>query len=144
MSLSLVSNALAVASTVPALPDSLGPYPMLQLFGGLIILAGTALTFIAGERKRQQSDDAPPAVADIYLEGPLSACISRLDRVAAALERMAVSQKSVDDLREEMARRVSETRSLIYEETGKVDHTVRQLQIDMAALGARRPRGADR
>jgi hypothetical protein len=94
----LLSNVIA-ASSGAELPG-LGPFPILQLFGGMISLIAVGLAALV-YRKAPNSIAPPPAGAaspqsppstEIYLGGPYDAILDRLAAIAVTLERLAGMQ----------------------------------------------------
>lgn len=52
--------------------DSLGPYPLLQLVGALLVLAGLALAIYRGTRDRQKAEVSPyPGEQRYFFDGPI-------------------------------------------------------------------------
>ena len=60
--------------------DKLGPFPILQIVGAVIILAGLALAVYRGTRDRKLSiDQLPePSAPRWYFDGPLKASLDTL------------------------------------------------------------------
>lgn len=59
--------------------DKLGPYPLLQLFGALLVLAGLALAIYRGTRDRQKTE-ANPYITEqrYYFDGPIGEALKLL------------------------------------------------------------------
>ena len=60
--------------------DKLGPFPILQIVGAIIILAGLALAVYRGTRDRRLSIDQMPVPSNTrwYFDGPLNASLESL------------------------------------------------------------------
>jgi hypothetical protein len=60
--------------------DKLGPFPILQIVGAIIILAGLALAVYRGTRDRRLSMDQMPIPSNTrwYFDGPLNAALETL------------------------------------------------------------------
>src|ERR1039457_4645190 len=60
--------------------DKLGPFPILQIVGAIIILAGLALAVYRGTRDRRLSIDQMPLPSNTrwYFDGPLNAALETL------------------------------------------------------------------
>src|ERR1017187_1493267 len=60
--------------------DKLGPFPILQIVGAIIILAGLALAVYRGTRDRKLSMDQMPVPSNTrwYFDGPLKASLDTL------------------------------------------------------------------
>src|ERR1019366_9508021 len=60
--------------------DKLGPFPILQIVGAIIILAGLALAVYRGTRDRRLSVDQMPTPSSTrwYFDGPLKASLDSL------------------------------------------------------------------
>ena len=60
--------------------DKLGPFPILQIVGAIIILAGLALAVYRGTRDRRLSIDQLPVPSSTrwYFDGPLKASLDTL------------------------------------------------------------------
>lgn len=142
-----VSRAWAAEGGPPNLPD-LGPYPILQLFGGiltLLMIAGGALLWLKGEAsKRHQVATAPAETkspgAVAVITGPLQMAEEFLRKIASMLERLLLLTIDLTSLRTDMEqlkhlseRREEETRNRLRDEiikqTGSCrEHTDRELE----------------
>lgn len=116
---SLVTDAIAATGEVPGLPG-LGPYPILQLFGGiisLIVLAGGALLYLKAQNvpaKSTPSNPMPPggagegtALAEVFVQGPFTDIQSKLAAYALVLEKLAALHY---ETREQIAQALQITR----------------------------------
>ena len=60
--------------------NSLGPFPIFQFFGGLLVLAGAAYALLRGERKKRYAETAEIAETRLAFDGPLVAALRLLEK----------------------------------------------------------------
>lgn len=86
-------------AAAPAITDALGPYPILQLFGGILALVFVAATLFLWKRGEKQPlpPPAPFEAQQIYLQGPMQVALNSLADIVKALDRIERNQDATAD-----------------------------------------------
>jgi hypothetical protein len=123
--------------------DGLGPYPILQFFGGLVVLATGLLTyFIAGRRRIEAlAVPAPPVPIEMHFDGPLIEANALLRRLVVLLEGVTVTNTQLAHLREELSdrrqrlyERIDESERECLAQFDKLELRLRAAEIELARL----------
>lgn len=107
----IVSEA-AAQSIVPGVDlPGLGPYPILQLFGGIAVLAIGLFMWMRGEREGQRKK-ADPTDSEVHMhfDGPMVEALKCLREIADAAKQIPEAAKIAIGIREDLIRRIDETR----------------------------------
>lgn len=111
----LVTDAIAASAELPGLHD-LGPYPIIQLFGSLVVLGGGLWLYLKAQggtssSKSTPSTPLPPGGAGegvhLYFDGPLKQISDKLAAETALLERLVALHY---ETREQIAASLQTTR----------------------------------
>lgn len=128
----LVDVALAATPDAVDLTSS----PILQVIGGLAVLAVTLLTWVAGQRAKIEPAAPPPRLGgvEIFLDGPLVQTLEQLKRMATAMETAVAATHATAQMRDEMAERFVTTR---HEARNLVAEWVKRFEIELEELEKR-------
>lgn len=123
--------------------SAVGAYPLLQLFGGLLVLTIGVLAYVRGARDKQALP--PPAAMheslEIRLGGPLMQILRCLDESARALQRIEEGQRATVTELEKCGRGGEDVRGLLRANNVLLDDVLRELRELGRAKRARDRRG---
>lgn len=142
---SLVTDALA-ASELPGGLPGLGPYPILQVFGGiisLIVLGVIALLYVKSQAppaKAQSPDRLPPGGAGegvhLYFDGPLKTISDRLGAESAVLQQLlALHYETREQIAQALQLTRHDIRSAIQEDSAEATLENSEIKVIMADVG---------
>lgn len=123
-------TAANAQSAMPPPPDLSGlqPYPLLHLLGTLTVFALGTVAFIVSSRQNAKRGNNSQPVAEIHAEGPLSAGLKILERIAAAAERAVISHQDINSLRDEFGEKLADAKRNIYDRIDKHDDRIRETE----------------
>lgn len=80
--------------------DKLGQFPILQFFGGLLILMGVAFAIMRGERDKNRGTPNPePQEARWFFDGPLLKALEALQNIYRELKELRSDNEKIERLR---------------------------------------------
>jgi hypothetical protein len=94
--------------------DKLGQFPLLQLFGGLLILLGVAYAILKGQRDSGKSAPPEPPELRWYFDGPLVQAINEMKGIyRVGNEIRDLLKDSLDERRTEHKEHMVAIRELV-------------------------------
>lgn len=130
VALTALCSARSIAAPAPVIPEGLGPYPVLQFFGGLMILGVGLVVYLRGDRERKTLESKPETGVKMFLDGPLVEFNKQNERQATAVEKLCglLERSLTAPVREEMMERMADLVRELRDVKGRHDNLDERLR----------------